>query len=97
MFRKLGALILALGLSLSPASAFADVAGPTGTGGGGAGGMGGAGGSGGSAGEGGQQSGGGGCVTATPGSTTRTAAMVLGLGLLLAIPAARSRRSKKPR
>jgi hypothetical protein len=91
MSRKLGALILALGLSLASSVAMADV-----MGGAPAGGTAGSGG-GGDGGSAGQTSGGGGCVTATPGAATRTAALVIGLGLLLVIPAARSRRSKKPR
>lgn len=90
MSRKLGALILALGLSFAPA-AMADVAGGPGTGGsGGEGGADGGGGTGGKKDD-------GGCVTATPGTASRSAAVLVGLGLLLAIPAARRRRSRKPR
>lgn len=91
MSRKLGALILALGLSFTPAIAMADVAGAPGTGGGGAGGA--SGGSGGAdGGSGGKKDDGGGCITATPGAASRSAALVVGLGLLFAIPAARRRR-----
>lgn len=97
MSRTIGSLILALGLSLTPAAALADLAGgPPGTGGGGAGGASGGGGDGGSGGSGGKTDGGG-CVTATPGAATRSAALVVGLGLLFAIPAARARRPRKPR
>lgn len=90
MSRKLGALILTLGLSLTPAIAMADLAGAPGSGGGGAGGDGGDGGTGG-------KDEGGGCITATPGVASRSAALVVGLGLLFAIPAARGRRARKPR
>lgn len=90
MSRKLGALILTLGLSLTPAVALADLAGAPGSGGGGAGGDGGDGGTGG-------KDEGGGCITATPGVASRSAALVVGLGLLFAIPAARGRRARKPR
>ena len=94
MSRKLGALILTLGLSLTPAIAMADLAGAPGSGGGGAGGE--AGGDGGTGGTGGKDEGGG-CITATPGVASRSAALVVGLGLLFAIPAARGRRARKPR
>ena len=90
MSRKLGALILTLGLSLTPAVALADLAGAPGSGGGGAGGDGGDDGTGG-------KDEGGGCITATPGVASRSAALVVGLGLLFAIPAARGRRARKPR
>lgn len=92
MLRKLGSLVLVLGLSLTPAVAMADVAGPSGSGG--SGGSAGSGGSGGD-GEGGKQQSGGGCITAAPGAASGSAALLTGLGILLAIPAIRGRRSKK--
>ncbi len=88
MSKKLGALSLAGALFLVSAGAMADVAGAP-AGGGGSGG--------------GTSSGGGtttssksgGCSAATPGGAQTSAALLVGLGLLVAIPAMRRRRARK--
>lgn len=90
MMKKLGAWGLAAAMTLMSGGAMADLAGgPPGSGG-----EGGSGGSGGSGG-GDKKDDGGGCSAATPGTASRSAAIAVGLGLLLVIPAARKRGARK--
>jgi len=88
MSMKLGAWMVAGALSLVSATALADVAGaPAGGGGSGGGTSTSTGGSGGKS--------GGGCSAVSPGGATTSAAILVGLGLLVAIPALRRRKARK--
>jgi MYXO-CTERM domain-containing protein len=93
MSTKLGALSIAGALFLMTAGAMADVAGGPagGTGGGGAGG----GGTGGGTTTTSDTTKKGGCSAATPDGGQGSAALLVGLGLLAAIPALRRRRDRK--
>ena len=82
MSKKLGALSLAGALFLVSAGAMADVAGAPAGGGGSGGGTT-------------TSSKSGGCSAATPGGAQTSAALLVGLGLLVAIPAMRRRRARK--
>lgn len=94
MSRKLGAWMIAGALSLVSAGALADVAGAPAGGTGGNGG-GGAGGTTTTSTETDKKSSGGGCSAVTLDGAGTSAAFLVGLGLLLAVPAMRRRRANK--
>lgn len=90
MNKTLTALTIATTLFLGSAAAFADVAGAPAGGTGGTTSTAGSGGGG----TGGSKNSGGGCSTTAGGATT-SAAMLVGLGLLAAVPVLRRRRARK--